>query len=378
MSNFKKKKILFVSTRPVTLKVFLKELIYILDKDIDVEILTNTKFLNRENKIKNINYKHIPFERNISLFLDFFCLIKMIIFLNKKKYDCIFSITPKAGLISSIASFIIGVRTRIHIFTGQVWSNKNFIFKSFLKIFDKIICYFANNILCDSRSQKKYLYLNRLTKKKILTLGRGSICGVNTKNFSKTSNIKQIRKKLKINPNLLTFIYVGRLHPDKGIDLLLRSIKNIAKNKIKFQLLLVGDDEINIKNLMKKKYNSIQNVISIYPFTNNINKFLQASDIFVFPSYREGFGVSVVEALSCGLPVIVSDIYGLKDSFQHNINGLRFKNGNQQSLEKSMTLLLKDKKLRKKLSSKSRSFVLENFEQTKVINKYKKYIMKKI
>ena len=378
MLNIKKKKILFISTRPVTLKVFLKELIYILDKDIDVEILTNTKFLNRDNKLKKIKYNHIPFERNISLFLDLFCLIKMIIFLNKKNYDCIFSITPKAGLISSIASFITGVKTRIHIFTGQVWSNKNFIFKNFLKIFDKIICYCSNNILCDSRSQRNYLYFNKLTKKKILTLGRGSICGVNMKIFSKNTNKKKLKKKLKINHNNPIFIYVGRLHPDKGIDLLINTINNIAKKKKKFQLLLVGDDEINIKKMIKKKYNSISDIIRIEPFTNHINKFLQASDIFVFPSYREGFGVSVIEALSCGLPVVVSDIYGLKDSFEHNVNGIRFKSGNQQSLEKSMSLLLKDKKLRNKLSSKSRPFVLKNFEQTKVINEYKNYIMEKL
>ena len=209
-------------------------------------------------------------------------------------------------------------------------------------------------------------------------MGRGSICGVDTKIFSKNLNKQKLKKKLKINHNNLIFIYVGRLHPDKGIDLLLNTINNIAKKNNKFQLLLVGDDEINIKKLIKKRYNSISAIIRIEPFTNHINKFLQASDVFIFPSYREGFGVSVVEALSCGLPVVVSDIYGLKDSFEHNVNGIRFKSGNQQSLENSISLLLKDKKLRNKLSSKSRQFVLKNFEQTKIINEYKNYIMEKL
>ena len=188
----------------------------------------------------------------------------------------------------------------------------------------------------------------------------------------------KIRRDLNFNKDDLILIFVGRINSDKGIHLLLDSFQNIYYKYDNLKLLLVGEDEINIKNLLKKNYKKITNRIKIVPFTNNVNKFLKISDIFVFPSYREGFGLSVIEALSTGLPVIVSDTYGLKDSFLNKINGLKFKTGSQKSLEKSIINLIKNKKMRLKFSKNSRPFVLKKFEKKRVINLYRNYFMRLI
>ena len=373
-----RKKILLVGNLPVTFKVFFEDLIYSLKKNIDVEILTNKKYLKKNNQIKNIKYFHLPFERKIKIFIDLYCLIKMTLFLRKNKYDLVISITPKSGLISSIASFLTSTRKKVHIFTGQVWFNKNFFYKNFLILFDKMICVFSKYLICDSKSQRNFLYEKKLTKKKIKVIGSGSICGVDTIKFSKLRNKIKIRRDLNFNKDDLILIFVGRINSDKGIHLLLDSFQNIYYKYDNLKLLLVGEDEINIKNLLKKNYKKITNRIKIVPFTNNVNKFLKISDIFVFPSYREGFGLSVIEALSTGLPVIVSDTYGLKDSFLNKINGLKFKTGSQKSLEKSIINLIKNKKMRLKFSKNSRPFVLKKFEKKRVINLYRNYFMRLI
>ena len=105
MSNFKQK-ILFVGNLPVTFKVFFEDLINLLNKNFQIDILTNKEFLNNKNQIKKVRYNHIPIQRNISFVKDFFCLIKMILFMKANKYDLIISVTPKSGLLSSIASFL--------------------------------------------------------------------------------------------------------------------------------------------------------------------------------------------------------------------------------------------------------------------------------
>ena len=61
---------------------------------------------------------------------------------------------------------------------------KNKVFKNFLILFDKLICLFSDSLLCDSKSQRDYLYQNKLTKKKIDVIGNGSICGVDLKKIS--------------------------------------------------------------------------------------------------------------------------------------------------------------------------------------------------
>ena len=75
------------------------------------------------------------------------------------------------------------------------------------------------------------------------------------------------------------------------------------------------------------------------------------------------------------MPVIVSDTYGLKDSFNDNVNGLKFKTGSYKSLSSNLVKLIENKKLRKKFSINARKFVETKFEKNKVINLYKKYLM---
>lgn len=119
-----KKKILFIANTPFTLKIFLEDLIVSISAKMHVDIITNLKLNNKNNKIKNINYIHVPIERDINFFIDFYCFIKIFFLICKNKYDTVFSITPKSGLLNALASFLSGVKNRIHIFTGQVWFNK--------------------------------------------------------------------------------------------------------------------------------------------------------------------------------------------------------------------------------------------------------------
>ena len=377
MSNFKKK-ILFVGNVPVTFKVFFEDFIKLLNKKINFDILTNTQSLNKKNIISDVKYYHVPIKREIGILSDFYCLLKIIKFLKTKKYDLIISITPKAGLLSSIASYLTFSKNKVHIFTGQVWSNKKFIYKNLLIFFDKVICYCSDFLVCDSKAQRKYLYKNNLTKKKIEVIGHGSICGVDTKKFNSIRNKKKIRKSLNLNKDHLLLIYVGRINYDKGIHLLLKTFENIYKRYDDLRLIIVGQDEIDLKNLLNKKYFKIYDRIKVFPFTNNVHQYLKASDIFVFPSYREGFGLSVIEALSCGLPVIVSDTYGLKDSFIDKLNGLRFKTGSVNSFKNRLIKMVENKKLRLKYSNNARKFVIKKFSRKKVLNLYKNYFLKMI
>ena len=225
-------------------------------------------------------------------------------------------------------------------------------------------------------NHREIIYIKiKLKKKKIDVIGNGSICGVDLKKFHNVKNKNKIRKKLNLSKNDLILIYVGRINLDKGIHVLLKSFKAISKKYNNLTLLIVGEDEININKLINLNYLEIKKKIKIFPFSNKVDQYLKASNLFIFPSYREGFGVSVIEALACGLPVIVSDTYGLKDSFNDNVNGLKFKTGSYKSLSSNLVKLIENKKLRKKFSINARKFVETKFEKNKVINLYKKYLL---
>ena len=83
---------------------------------------------------------------------------------------------------------------------------------------------------------------------------------------------------------------------------------------------MVGSDEENFLHFLNKNYPNIKHKVIIKNFTLDTHKYYICSDIFIMPSYR-GFGLASIEASSCGLPVIASNIYGLIDSVQDDVNG---------------------------------------------------------
>ena len=133
---------------------------------------------------------------------------------------------------------------------------------------------------------------------------------------------------------------------------------------------------MNIKKITNN--NICSKKIIILDHQKNINFFLQASDIFCFPTEREGFGLSVIEASACELPVVCSDIYGLKDTIVHNTTGYKFRVNNNLEMYNYLIRLIEDKNKRARLGSQGRDFVKNFYEKKKVILAYSIFFKKLI
>ena len=375
-----KKKIVFISASEITIRSFLIDHIQRLNsKTVEIYLITNFNSQEKLFKKLNVNLINIKFKRNISLFTDFYCLLSLFLSLLKIKPDMTISISPKGGLLSCIVSFFLKVRIRIHIFTGQVWVNKKGILKKILILADKIIINLSTHILADSKSQKDFLLKNKLIKKKskCIVVNNGSICGVDTDKFKKNLLTKlNIRKKLNIEKKSIVLTYVGRLNSEKGIINLLNIFKKITLTKKNVYLLLIGSDEMNIKKIIKHHIYSKK--IIILNHQKNIEFFLQTSDIFCFPSEREGFGLSVIEASACELPVVCSDIYGLRDTLVHNSTGYKFRVGKNFEMYNYLIELIQNKKKRIKLGSQGRMFVKNYYEKKEIVLAYSIFFKKLI
>ena len=124
--------------------------------------------------------------------------------------------------------------------------------------------------------------------------------------------------------------------------------------------------------------NKHPNIRLVQKRINNPEFFLSNSDIFCLPSFREGFGVSVIEASSCELPVVTSNIYGLKDCMIDGYTGLKFDLSIKNDLYNKLEILIQNQSLREVLGKNGRSFVIKKFNENEVIefqfNEIKKYI----
>ena len=321
-----------------------------------------------DNISNKVNIISIPIERKISLYLDFKALFLLIAVFNKNRFFIAHSVSPKAGLLCAIAAWIAKIPNRLHTFTGQVWVTKRGISRWFLKLLDKIIVLLNTEILVDSFSQQDFLANeNVLSKKYSVVLGQGSISGVDINRFVPSKKYRNsIRNELKINDDSIIFLFVGRLKKEKGIFELVEAFKSISKVHDNLVLLIVGPDEEKLKLDLIQHLGFFKDFIRFIDFTKTPEQFMAASDIFVLPSYREGFGSVVIEAASCGLPAICSNIYGLSDAIENKDTGLLVPVRSSKLLEVAMLKLINNDKLRNEMGINARKRVIENFSQDNI------------
>jgi glycosyltransferase involved in cell wall biosynthesis len=367
-----KPKICIVTATPLSIHFFLKEHIKKLAQTNDIYLIIN--FSNDSYiKLKNlpVTFIQIPIKRNINLKSDILSLIKLIRLFFFFKFDLVWGVGPKAGFLSTIASSVTNIKKRLFIFQGEVWASKNFPLNFILKTIDSITAALATNILAVGHSELSFL-VNRsiVNSKRISVLGHGSICGVEVNRLRHDKLM--LRQKYNIPKNSIVILFIGRIHPDKGVLDLANAFKKLNSRYSNLHLMVVGPDEGSVYKLTKTLDQNKN--FHIYGFSKNTDDFYQLADIFCLPSYREGFPISILEASSNFLPVVASDIYGNKDAIQDKFNGLYFRKGSIDDLSQKLEQLIKNEKLRKSLGINGRKLVKKFFEKKEVIRKYVDYI----
>jgi glycosyltransferase involved in cell wall biosynthesis len=359
-----KKKICFVVAAPITAHAFLKDHIRELSRIYDIYL---TAPIQSEEDVKGLSiagWKSIDIERGISLIKDLRTVWQLMHYFKKMKFDAVHSVTPKAGLVTALAGRLVGIEHRTHIFTGQVWATRKGIMRELLKSIDKVICHFDNHIFVDGKSQRAFLIKEGvLREKQADVFCNGSIAGVNSERFVPNKEARaDERNKIGINEGILTYIFLGRLNHDKGIGELYQAFNTLAKEVKDVFLLLVGFDEENYIGKLSD-YPNIKEGVNFYYYgiTKEPEKVLNAGDIFVLPTYREGFGSSVLEAACIGLPCICSDAYGVLDAYIDGETGLQCKVGDAESLYQCMKKMHDDRTLVKQMGEKSRRRALNDF-----------------
>jgi len=186
--------------------------------------------------------------------------------------------------------------------------NSNKIYKYFIKLLLKIP---SKIISTGTKWTNLFTYL-KVNNEKIIKL-----------NYWLPKNI-EIKKypKNKQNNSVLNFLFVGWLVKEKGIYEIMDSIK-LLKLNYTFNFTFVGNGPLFSFLKNEIEFNNLQNFVFLKGWLNDNEyiKILEESDIFVLPSYAEGFPISLIEALAFGLPCIVTDVGGITDSVIDNKNG---------------------------------------------------------
>lgn len=366
------KKICFVTTVYITYKSFLKQLSqYLYDSgEYDISLICN----NEEGIFNDIpsfvHYYPVNMKRGVS-FSAFRAIKEISKILEKEKFDIVQYSTPNAAFYTSIAAKNKNIPVRLYCQWGirymgfEGWKRKIF------KYLEKKTCDNSTYIEVESHNIRDFsLTENLYTPDKSCVIWNGSASGVDLNKFNITKKEcwrKKIRNKYNLQEKDIVFIFAGRLTADKGVNELLDAFLKIEKKYLYSKLLILGgiDNQDSLQPKLVKQAKESKNII----FTGNVSnveEYYAAADIFVAPSYREGFGLVVIEAEAMGLPAIVSNVPGQIDAIKENETGLTCVVKDSISLENGMKKLIEDEDLRIRLGNEAIKYVQENYEQKKL------------
>ena len=183
-----KKKLIRVSTVPVSLYLLLEGQLKFLSHDFDVlGVSSPGKYLEMVKEREGIQVFAVEIKRHISPLSDIMSLYQLYRLFKKEKPDIVHSLTPKAGLLSMIAAFFARVPHRLHTFTGLVFPSKTGVIKNILILMDKLLCKCATNIYPEGNGVKLDLINYKITNKPLNIIANGNINGIDTEFFSNES-----------------------------------------------------------------------------------------------------------------------------------------------------------------------------------------------
>lgn len=235
---------------------------------------------------------------------------------------------------------------------------------------EKLLCYFTDFIICVSNDVKRFMISNQYISQQRLRVINN---GVDSEKYSPSVKNKEIwRRQLGINIDAPVVGIVARLDPIKDHKTLLKAFSMLSDKIPDAVLVIIGDGEMKNALIEQTRELNLEHKVFFLGERQDIPELLNAMDIFVLTSLSEGHNVSLLEAMSSGLPIVATHVGGNTEIVIDGVTGLLVPPNSPEVLSAKIETLLKDEHLRLQMGEISRMRVLEYFDMHKMIENYKK------
>ncbi len=201
--------------------------------------------------------------------------------------------------------------------------------------------------------------------------------GVDLRRFQpiETSTRPELRRRLGLPVDGLLLVYTGRLLRGKGLDVLLDALEAALPGHPDLHLVLVGSghgQSLSVEDelLDRSRQETLRGRVTFTGRVENVEEYLQAGDVFVFPSWFEALGLSLVEAAACGLPCIGARTGGIVDVIDDGGSGLLFTPGETSELAAAIGRLAEDAPRRRAMGRSGRLVASSRFDATDCRDRY--------
>ena len=296
-------------------------------------------------------------------------------FLKRGKFDLVQYSTPNASMYGAIASRLAHVPARLYCQWGMVYVTMGGLKRKVFESIERMVCRFSTHVQPDSYGNLNFCREQGFyDDKKSCVIWNGSAKGLDLKAFDiskKKLYAEEIKAKYNIPAHVPVVGFVGRLGCEKGCHELLRVFQNVKKEFPSARLLFVGpiEKKETMDPVILDYFETCDDVIKT-DRVSNVEKYTSAMDVYVLPSYREGFGMGVVEASAMGVPVVVTQYPGPSSAMEEGVSGYSVPVKDVDLLTKYILDFLRNPEEAQRIGRQGRKWVEDRFDQKIFIEKY--------
>ena len=362
-------KLLRLTTVDISLNSLLKGQLRYLSQYFDVVgVAADTGVLQQVSEREGVRVVDVPMHREISLWADCKSLWALVKLFRRERPDIVHANTPKASLLGMVAAALCRVPNRIYTVTGLRFETTQGVLRFVLKTMERITCLCATKVIPEGDGVKSILLRERITRKPMQKVLNGNINGVDLEWYDRTESVMQRAAEVRGDSTDFTFVFIGRIVRDKGINELVEAFSRLANERSDVRLMLVGRFENDLDPLPQHTKEQIESNerISFVGYQSDVRPYLVASDVLVLPSYREGFPNVVLQAGAMGLPVIVTDVNGSDEAICSGVNGVIVPKYSSEALYRAMSDMVSDRDATANMVAVAREMVASRFDQKDV------------
>lgn len=324
------------------------------------------------SRVTGIQVHAVSMARRIAPWSDLVSLVRLYSTLKRLRPGLVQAGTPKAGLLGTIAAYLLRVPVRVYYVHGLPVLTARGVRRLILRATERLACATATHVVCVSRSIRNELVGAGLCPSaKAVVLGDGSSNGVDTCWFDRRRlpgcTREDVRSRLGIPGDALVIGFVGRIGREKGVCELYRAWRELRDRCPAAHLLIIGPREPEDPLPEGTQRGLLDDPRIHLPGADwNIAPLYMAMDLLCLPSHREGCPNVVLEAAAMQLPVVAFRIPGVVDAVEDRVTGRLVTPLEVRELAEAIDDYLRDSALRRQHGQAGRRLMIERFQRDRV------------
>ena len=378
------KKMCLVATAPALLYMFNRLLIpELIQRGWNVTALTSRyqpgfgsddRFA--ELQQMGLNMLAVPISRNPSVLRDLWCFLRLWWFFLWHRFDVIHASNPKAMLLATLAAFFAFHPRRVITVRGRVYENSQGFKRRVFVWLDRLTCRCADRVIVVSHSLREAMLKDGIGRREtgagaLIVIAAGSSQGCDAMFFDRDKvsprEIAEFKRTCHLGDKDRVILFAGRRRKDKGVCELVRAFEQLSNNQPDWHLILFGHEE-KASDIGPSIRETIENHPKIHAFdwTSDLRTAYAAADIFVLPTWREGFPNTVLEASAMQVPVVTTTAVGAVDSVIDGETGFLVPVNDETQLVAKLETLIKSPELRADMGRNGRNRVVTEFAPERI------------